>query len=964
MDAKTWAAVKGVLADAAGLPASEREPYIRQNCHDPALCEGLLDLVANPAALSDLVTQAALAPGTRLGVYVVDTLLGRGGMGEVYRARDAKLGRDVALKVLPTMFAADPERLARLEREARLLAALSHPNIVTIHSVEEADGVLFLTMEYVDGKPLSDLMVKGGLSLTQVLNLAIPLADAISAAHQKSITHRDLKPANVMITVDGRVKVLDFGLAKLAHAPDAVSTDSTTHRITGEGQIIGTISYMSPEQAAGSPLDGRSDVFSLGVILYEMATGERPFKGDNAVSTITSILRDTPPPITAVNGVLPRDLAVIVRRCLVKNPDQRTQSAKDLRNQLEDLQHAMNAGELLAPVAPVASVGGLPRRSRSQWAATGGAVVAAALLAGFGTWMVTAIRRIPETPVITQAARFTHDPGLSEWPTWSPDGKLLAFASNRKGNFDIYVRRVDGGQEVNVTNNASENFQPALSPDGNSIAFVSTRASRTRMIKIGQRVGTLEPRTYGGDVWLVPTLGGQARRLAPDGNFPTWHPSGGKVAYVSGPEGHRSILEVPPEGGTPNTVLPSDSSSWEIVRVEYSPHARWMTFETADNEILIVPLDGGRARRLLIGGGHAWAPSGTQLYYFTRDPGGTTRLQSIAIDERTGTTAGRPATVGLMTGILRDLAVSHNGEQLAVSEAEGSMNLTRLSLNAAGSAPAGPEEVLSEGQVIDGQPSVSPDSRRIAYTSNRLGRNQIWILDVDRRRMDVLQLPGNDVSTEGARWHPDGSRLLALRTVAVGKTSLWWIAADGSYAEELLSPPTLLSNADGWPVAPSGRALVYGASVNGHSQLFDFDLSTRRVRQLTFSSDDKLDAVFSPPDGRWLVYASNANGSSQLWRIPASGGQPEPLTKGNDRVRHMFYSPDGRWLYFQPNHLNIYRMPADGGAVQQVTHFRESGLLLEEPTISPDGRYLVYSRSNGGSSLWVLRLGNTHTQVQ
>jgi eukaryotic-like serine/threonine-protein kinase len=900
----------------------------------------------------------AIGPGSRLGAYEVTALIGEGGMGKVYRARDPKLNRVIAIKILPQATANDAERRARFEREAQSVAALNHPNIVTIHSVEEADGVLFLTMELVEGRPLSDLVVKGGLPLVRILPLAIPLADAISAAHQKGITHRDLKPANVMITPDGRVKVLDFGLAKLAE-PSPASTDVTalpTGVLTVEGHIVGTVAYMSPEQAEGKPVDHRSDIFSLGIMLYEMATGERPFKGETPASTISSILRDTPRSITELNQALPRDLTLIVRRCLAKDPEQRTQSAKDVRNQLEDLQHAADSGELIAPAPHTATPRG--RSLRRSIAAL--AVVA--VLAAVGTWMLTRLR-VHDTSVVTEVARLTHDAGLSEWPTWSPDDSLLAFASNRNGNFEIYVRRVEGGQEVNVTNNASENFQPAFSPDGNSIAFVSTRASRTRMVKVSGRTSTQEGRTYGGDVWVVPTLGGQARRLAPDGNFPVWHPGAQKVAYVSGPEAHRSILEVA-AGGMPQTVLASAASSWEIVRVRYSPHASWITFDTADSEVFIVPLAGGRPRKLVSGFSHEWESSGEHLYYLVRDAGGGTRLQSVGIDERTGNITGRSSTVGLMTGVVRDLAVSHKGQQLALTEAEGSMNLSRLPLTADGGAPAGAEEVLSAGQVFDGQPSVSPDGQRIAYVSNRLGDDQIWVLHLDSKQMEVLQPTGNDVvSTVGPHWHPDGRRLLVQRFFANGKLSLWWIAADASASEELTSPPGLYNNAEGWPIAPDGRRIVYAADVNGHSQLFEFDLTTRQARQLTFSTDDKFSAVFSA-DGRWLVYTSNANGSDQLWRIPAGSGQAEALTKGDDRVRHMFYSPDGRWLYFQPNHLNIYRMPADGGSVEQVTHFPESGLFLEEPTISPDGRYLVYSRSNGGSSLWVLRLGSAEAQVR
>ena len=423
----------------------------------------------------------AIAIGQRLGSYEITALLGKGGMGEVYRAHDPKLKRDVAIKVLPETVARDPEALARFQREAQSIAALNHPNIVTIYSVEDAGGVVFFTMELVDGKPLSDVIGRRGVPLVRLLQLAIPLADAVSAAHEKGITHRDLKPANVMVRADGRVKVVDFGLAKLMELSpvDVGASQMPTGTLTGDGRIVATVVYMSPEQAEGKRTDPRSDVFSLGVMLYEMATGERPFKGDTTVSTMTSILQDTPRSVTELNPALPRDLALIVRRCLEKNPEQRTQSAKDLRNQLQDLQHALDSSELVA--SPTTTV---PKREKHRWRwAT--AVVALAFLGTIGTSMLIRESRVQDTPIVAQVTRLTHDPGLSEWPTWSPDGGLLAFASNRNGNFDIYVRRVEGGQEVNVTNNASENFQPAFSPDGNSIAFVSTRASRTRMVKIG-----------------------------------------------------------------------------------------------------------------------------------------------------------------------------------------------------------------------------------------------------------------------------------------------------------------------------------------------------------------------------------------------------------------------------------------------------------------------------------------------
>ena len=284
-------------------------------------------------------------------------------MGEVLKARDPHLNRFIAIKVLPDPVAADPERRQRFEREAKAVAALNHPHIVTIHSVEEVDGLVFLTMELVEGRSLAEVLPTGGLSLDRLLKIAIPVADAIAAVHQKGITHRDLKPANIMVGEGehaGRIKVLDFGLVKLTE-PRVAPTDDTTlpgASMTGEGRILGTVAYMSPEQAEGRIVDARSDVFSLGIVLYEMATGQRPFTGNTSMSIISSILKDTPKSVTEVNPILPRDLGRIVRRALVKDLERRYQTAKDLRNDLEELKVSLDSGELQPPAA---SSGALPR---------------------------------------------------------------------------------------------------------------------------------------------------------------------------------------------------------------------------------------------------------------------------------------------------------------------------------------------------------------------------------------------------------------------------------------------------------------------------------------------------------------------------------------------------------------------------------------------------------------------------
>src|SRR5215831_4056086 len=284
--------------------------------------------------------------GQTLSHYRILRPLGAGGMGEVFVAEDLKLGRQVALKVLTRETAHDPDRRARFEREGRSIAALNHPGIVTIHSVEEEAGLLFLTMELVDGVTLSDGIPSGGMSLEGLLAVAIPLTDAVGAAHQRGITHRDLKPANVMVTHDRRVKVLDFGLAKQHQVPGGHAGLGTTTQLTAEGRILGTVAYMSPEQIEGKPIDPRSDIFSLGIVLFEMATGDRPFKGDSNVSILSSVLKDRPPLLTDVRPEMPRELARIVTRCLQKDPEERYQSAKDLRNDLKALKADSDSGEL------------------------------------------------------------------------------------------------------------------------------------------------------------------------------------------------------------------------------------------------------------------------------------------------------------------------------------------------------------------------------------------------------------------------------------------------------------------------------------------------------------------------------------------------------------------------------------------------------------------------------------------
>ena len=892
----------------------------------------------------------ALPAGTRLGPYEILAPLGAGGMGEVYRARDARLGRDIALKTLSESFIKDPEHIARFEREAQVLASFNHPNIAAIYGVEESNSGFALAMELVEGPTLAEVIAASPLGIQDALGVAHDVAEALEAAHARGVIHRDLKPANIKLTSDGKVKVLDFGLAK-ASATETLAhplADSPTLPIgnTREGIIAGTAAYMSPEQARGKPLDKRSDIWSFGCVLYEALTARKAFPGETTTDILAAVIEREPDWICLPQNT-PAAICTLLRRCLQKDSKQRLHDIADARIEIE---------EALRP-----SIKPTPPPFRGPIAGRlwplAGLLLSAVVLTAIVTWIASRITSSRNVSLlrVTAVARLTHDPDFSESPTWSPDGRMLAFSSNRSGNYEIYVRRIEGGQEVNVTNDPGQDLQPDFSPDGNWIAFVSTRSSRTGMIRVGGGAGaSTEYRILGGDIWVVPALGGQAHLLARDGNVPAWHPSANKVIYVGGLEDHRALMEVSTDGGAPRTLLPGSSSNWEITRIRYSPSGRWITFETSEREIFLLPATGSSPRKLLNGASHAWDPSGQRIYYCIREPSGGTRLRSMGIDENTGQLKGEPQTVGLLTGMLKDLAVSHDGSHLAASEMEGSLNLTRLPLNISGDAPAGPEELLSSGQVYDHMPSVSPDGRNIAYISNRLGDDELWIHHISTKHSDRLDLPGREFGgAESPHWFPDGRRLVILRTSSDRKTSVWTVAADGSHAERL-PIPSFVSTGEGFPVAPDGRTVVYSALTEANFQVFGFDSVTGKTHQLTSTPGDKYSGSFSP-DGRWMVYSSNASGPVQLWKIGVTGGKPEQLTRGDDRIRHPFYSPDGRWLYYQPNHQNIYRMLARGdGSIQQITHFPEAGLFIEEPTISPDGHYLVYCRSNGGSSLWLL----------
>ena len=571
--------------------------------------------------------------GQTLGHYRIVREIGAGGMGVVYQAEDTTLGRQVALKILPPELAKDDDRRLRFAREARAVAALNHPNIVTVHSVEESGGIHFITMELVKGKTLAELLPRQGFALGRFFEIAIPLVDAVSAAHQQGIAHRDLKPANVMIGDDGRIKVLDFGLAKGMDGEPGRVGEVPTQSATRAGHTVGTPAYMSPEQAQGERVDTRSDIFSLGIVFYEMLTGRRPFEGGNPASVISAILRDRPQPVNELQPTVPRALARLVDRCLAKSPLDRFQSAIDLRHSLEEAKQDVDSGDAFPASGPAPAT----RRSLTTLGVTV-AAVAALGVAAVGLWLRTD-RGGPGAsgvPQLRNPVQVTSALDVESYPTWSPDGQRLAYQANEVGQFpifnnDIWVAQLGGGEPVNLTRDSpADNRRPSWSPSGRDIAFFSDRDGE-----------------WG--VFVVAAIGGSPRKVLALPGFnrdswsaPQWARDGSRL-FVAANEGNRNI------------IIALTLATLEVTRIALPEHAsprRW--------DISIRP-DGGRFAYLEAGGGgpelsrlwtvdasgsqaipltdgmtNVWSPSwsndGRQVYYVS-NRGGSMDLWQQAVAE-------------------------------------------------------------------------------------------------------------------------------------------------------------------------------------------------------------------------------------------------------------------------------------------------------------------------------------------
>jgi Tol biopolymer transport system component len=878
-----------------------------------------------------------LVAGTKLGAYEIVALLGAGGMGEVYRARDTRLGREVAIKVIPATFSADMDRLQRFEQEARAAAALNHPNILAVHDVGTHAGAPFIVSELLEGETLRERLAHGPMPVRKAIDLGIQIAQALAAAHDKGIVHRDLKPENIFVNKDGRAKILDFGLAKLTQPdraasigqdPAYVSGLPTTPVQTQHGLVLGTLGYMAPEQVRGLTADHRADIFAFGAVLYEMLSGRRAFHGETTADTMSAILKEDPPDLPVAERHIPPALSRIIDRCLEKNPSARFGTAGDLAFALEAL--SSHSGTVMDG-AVSAAVPRTSSRAWVPWALVAAALVAVIALATRGWWASAPAAATFRASLMLPDGVFMQDNSPARLFAVSPDGRRIAFtAVGPDRRRVLWVRSLNAltAQPLAGTEDA---FAPFWSPDSRNIGFFA-----------GVNNGLLK--RVGIDGAPPTTL----CRFAGSSAGADWSTSGDILFTTTGATGG-SILRVSESGGASSVVLKPDDKGGET---DYW----WPSFLPDGKRFLFLALSAGRsplgiyvgstdsAERTLVlkGGSNAKYAAGRLLFLRAT----TLMAQEFDVDRLELKGEAVPIAEQVQsfppTGAF---SVSQTG--LLAYASGPSTGGSRLTWLDKGGRPTG---TIGEPGTY-GELQLSPDGKRAAVTLLDAGRGtrDIWLLDIAR---DVLTKFTFDPADEFSPvWSPDGSRI-AFASRRAGQFDLYEKPSSGAGSETVLLADSTAKFPHSW--SPDGQFLLYGVNPGGGADLW----------VLPFSGDNKpfaflatpageTQSAFSP-DGRWVAYTSNETSRQEIFvtTFPGKGGKWQISDGGGVAAR---WGPNGRDIFFfrlgsvMSRPVTAIGAHVEVGALRQVFNVRPTG-GRGFYDVMPDGRFLVNVVSDVGIS--------------
>jgi Tol biopolymer transport system component len=805
-----------------------------------------------------------LRAGTRFGPFEIVALIGAGGMGEVYRARDTRLDRDVALKVLPADLTSDRDRIVRFEREAKTLASLNHPHIAHVYGLEDASSTgapagsgRALVMELVDGEDLSQRVARGPMPLPDVLAVAQQIADAIGSAHDNGIIHRDLKPSNIRVAPDGTVKVLDFGLAKALGSGSARfgSAPTTTGAGTIEGTILGTAAYMSPEQARGQAVDARSDVWAFGCILYEMLVGRRAFVGATASDTIAKIL-EREPDWEALPSSTPPSLRRVLARCLEKDSKRRLHALADARLEIDEaLVESRSTGTRRGP--PPAAV-----RRRTIVVA---AVAVAALLAG-AMWQFLPRVRTPPAPA--RVMFLTSYPGVEATPTLSPDGRQVAFSWDGENgdNEDIYVVIVGSDSPLRITSDAARDVSPAWKPDGTQIAFARLDGRRAVISVVGP-LGDSEQKLA-----EFPARAAPREPRGANDPFLAWSPDGRWLAVSRvTPEEQNDIFLLAHDGSERRVLLPAKAGA-RYTAAAFSPKGDALAFVDSGH-IGIVDLDPASS-------GHVQSPARRLTQYL---------------------------------GYVGGLAWTADGKELLFGRAAYASPTPSTLWRVAASGASSPERIDLAG--VGSFPTASASGQRIAYSRRGLNVDMMKLQE-GRERETIAASTFNEFD---ASFSPDGSKV-AFASDRTGEGNEIWVANhDGSGRRPVTKGVHRPEGSPRW--SPDGQRLAYdGVGDDGKRQVFIIDEAGGQIRALSSERGFYAQLPSWSRDGKWVYFESDRTGRSEVWRAPADGGSgaQQITTTGGGAP---FESWDGHTLYFSrpgKDGLSVLAMPVAGGPERRL----------------------------------------------